>query len=244
MGASLTVGMAGFLSCAMGMTIGGVFAWGLKRVVPYGMSFVFSLCTGMIFGLLFLDIIPESMEMSGWAITCVGMLLGGFLFHRFHKLTHNIIIITDNARKDMLLHTGIILVLSMALHNFPSGFAFGSNAHSAIANSFLIAMFLHNIPEGIVVFTPFLFAGFGVVTMIALSLLLALPVGIGAITGDLINIELSSVLGGIASFAAGMIGMVTVKEIMLPAFRNANTLYSMLLCIVGVILIYFYLNTV
>ncbi|EQB95268.1 hypothetical protein GA8_12535, partial [Geobacillus sp. A8] len=119
-------------------------------------------CSGMIFGLVTMEILPESIEIGGWFIAIVGLIFGYFIYKHLEKVSHHVIIITNDAKKDLFVHSGLFLTFSIALHNFPTGIALGANTHDSLTKPMMTAIMLHNIPEGIAVFTPLLMAGFGI----------------------------------------------------------------------------------
>lgn len=51
------------------------------------------------------------------------------------------------------------MATGIGLHNFPTGFAFGASS-DLLANSMLMTMVLHTIPEGIAIFVPLFAAAY------------------------------------------------------------------------------------
>jgi ZIP family zinc transporter len=62
----------------------------------------------------------------------------------------------DSESKSSLRHTGVVLALSIAIHNFPEGIATFTSALESweIAIPITVAIAIHNIPEGIAVSVP------------------------------------------------------------------------------------------
>ncbi|MEM5613722.1 hypothetical protein AAHB43_03255 [Staphylococcus pseudintermedius] len=55
------------LASALGIGVGGGLAW-IMEGFQSGHGFIYSLCAGLIIGLLFFEMIPESIELGGWVI--------------------------------------------------------------------------------------------------------------------------------------------------------------------------------
>lgn len=93
--------LLGFSASAIGMLSGGAIAWlfqGWQRGTPT----IFSVCSGMIFGLVTMEILPESIEIGGWFIAIVGLIFGYFIYKHLEKVSHHVIIITNDAKKRLI----------------------------------------------------------------------------------------------------------------------------------------------
>ncbi|KAL3152332.1 hypothetical protein ABBQ32_001396 [Trebouxia sp. C0010 RCD-2024] len=58
------------------------------------------------------------------------------------------------ARSAELLRLGLLMALTMTLHNFPEGFAVAFSSFTSIGPVMAIAIAVHNIPEGVIVAAP------------------------------------------------------------------------------------------
>ncbi|MFD2629078.1 ZIP family metal transporter [Oceanobacillus kapialis] len=225
---------------ALGISIGGGLAWAMKGF-QRGFGYIYSLCAGLIVGLLFLEMIPESIELGGWVILAIGIAIGLFLFQYIHHLIGKITIITDSHQKDIFVRSGLLLTLSIAFHNLPVGIALGSTIGTDFSDFMLSTLIIHNIPEGIIVFTPLFLAGFGIFTWVIVTVLISIPIALGAMLGQFIDTSITS-LAFIINLAISIIFMVAVKEIFKEAVKNLNLFSSTIMGIVGFIIIYLYMN--
>lgn len=237
------IGAIGFFVTALGIGIGGLLALALKGNKK-GVATTYALCAGLILGLICIEIIPESLTLGGWVIFILGCSTGVLVFFLSHKLSHRVIIITDNPRKDLFIHTGLLLTLSISIHNFPMGIAFGSSQNTGISQSILQTLFLHNIPEGIALFTPFFLAGLKLNSMILLTSIVSLPVGVGAIIGFIPGTDHSQLWAYIISLAVGMMTMVTIKEIYAEALKQSSLVFSLLMTGIGALFIGIYVSLI
>ena len=223
----------GFTSCAMGMIFGGLFSLLFRNSKLHYIPLIFAFCSGIIFGLIFLDIIPESVEMGGWISTIIGLGFSCFLFQYLHKISHVVSLNVNNRH----IQTGLVMAISIAIHNFPSGIALGAGHHGPFSNSMIVTMIFHTIPEGIAVFTPLFMARYTNSILLPTSFLVALPVGIGSFLGVKMGINAAWLLSLIISTSMGIVLLVTMKEIFWEALKKANALLCFLLTVLGLLII-------
>ncbi|WP_194840961.1 ZIP family metal transporter [Filobacillus milosensis] len=231
----------GAFASAIGISIGGGLAWMMKSI-KRNFSFIYSICAGLIIGLLFLEMIPESIELGGWIILFVGILIGILIFQYIHKMFDKITIITDSHQKDMFIRSGVLLTISIAIHNFPVGVALGSTLGTDLGNSILTTLVLHNIPEGIIIFTPLFLAGFGLFTWLLFTVLISVPIAVGSFVGQYLGAGVPILLALIINIAVTVIFMVAVKEIFGEAIKHSSIIKSLLFGVLGFVVIYLYLT--
>ncbi|WP_051541206.1 ZIP family metal transporter [Caldalkalibacillus mannanilyticus] len=233
MGNMVFIALIGFVSCCAGMIIGGIFSTLFKNLHPIFIPIIFSLCTGFIVGLVTIDILPESIHIGGYSPTIIGLLLGGFFYKYLHKISHIISINT----KDSLLKTGLVMALSISLHNFPSGLALGASANDTFIHSMIMTMILHTIPEGIAIMTPILLAGYSIAALIPISLFVSFPVGLGALLGSTALFEATWVFSILISLSMGIVLFMTIKEIFLESLKKMNVWLCLFFGMSGFLLI-------
>lgn len=231
------------VASALGISVGGGIAWIMKGLQT-GFSFIYSLCAGLIVGLLFLEMIPENIELGGFVNLAIGSSIGIILFKYIHQLMDKITIITASHQKDIFVRSGVLLTLSIAIHNFPVGIALGPTLGTDMGELLLTTLVLHNIPEGMIVFTPLFLAGFGILTYLFITAIITFPIALGTLLGQLFNIELPSLLAFMINLSIAIIFMVAIKEIFGEAVRNSNLLYSFVFGLLGFGIIYLYLISV
>jgi zinc transporter, ZIP family len=229
------------LASAFGISIGGGLAWIMKGF-QRGFAFIYSLCAGLIIGLIFLEMIPESIQSGGWGILIIGVSMGLLLFRYIHHLMDKITIITDSHQKDIFIRSGVLLALSIAFHNFPVGIALGPTIGTDFGSLMLTTLIFHNIPEGIIVFTPLFLAGFGILTYVSITTIITFPIAMGTFLGQLFNLDFPALLAFWINLSIAIIFMVAVKEILKEAVRNSSLVYSMIIGILGFGIIYFFIN--
>ncbi|MGG0678933.1 ZIP family metal transporter [Micromonospora provocatoris] len=205
----------------VGFSAGGVIAW-ILRGVQKKIDIIYGICAGLTLGLLSFEIAPEAIILGNWITFILGFLAGVVLFQIAHKFLHILFGATKNHVKNGALKTGILLMLSITFHNLPIGIVLGANQNLTVKESLLHTILLHNLPEGIIVFTPLFIAGLGVWTLFFITLIISLPVGIGAYIGNSIGIGNPIIWSFAISLAAGTIYMVTIKEVLLEFIKDSS----------------------
>jgi len=229
--------LIGFLATTIGLGIGGGIAWFL-RGFQRSLATIFALCGGLIVGLICFEIGPEAIQLGDWVIFFLGLLSGVILFELLHKVFHNKV----DQETGLYLHTGLLLTIGISLHNLPVGVVFGTTYHSMIGTSILPTLILHNIPEGIILFTPLFMFGIGYYRVVWVSIIVALPVAVGAFFGSVFGMDKPLFVSFFISLAIGTILMVTVREIFAESIRHSSVLYCLLIALMGSALIGIYFD--
>ena len=233
--------LLGFLWTSSGIFIGGIIAWFFKGIKPK-INMIYGLCTGMIFGLICFEILPEAVELGGWLTTIVGFIIGIFLFKVLHSSLHVNRDQKSTAKKKLYFRTGLLLMVSFAIHNIPMGISLGANQESDLTRALLQTLLFHSIPEGIILFTPLILAGLNIVMVLLISFIVSIPVSLGVFIGGFLGIEHPSLSTAFMSFAMGIVFMVTVSEILYPALIKSSAFKVICWTLLGVSVIGIYLK--
>lgn len=108
---------------------------------------LYQLISGLMIGISCFELIPESLQIGNLLSTLWGMIVGIGIVVLIEVLTSKVCFFNSKLRNV------IIIVLSMGIHNLVEGLAIGSSLEYSfsLGISILIVMFLHDIPECIVV---------------------------------------------------------------------------------------------
>ncbi|MCD5325955.1 MULTISPECIES: ZIP family metal transporter [Pontibacillus] len=233
--------MLGAIASGIGIGIGGAIAWILKGL---RINFIYALSAGIILGLLLFEMIPESIGLGGWWVFLLGATIGIAIFQYIHRSLDRITIITSSPQKDILVHTGILLTVSISIHNFPMGFVLGSNIKPELAGAMLLTLLLHNIPEGIIIFTPLFLSGFGILTWMIGTVMVTLPILVGSLLGKLIGIGYPYLLSFIISATISVIFMVATQELFKESVRHSSLRFSLIVGTAGLVSVYLFILAV
>ena len=119
------------------------------------------------------------------------------------------------ANQNILLKTGIIVSIGLAIHNFPEGLAIGSGFDASIklGLKLALAICLHDIPEGISMAVPMKNGGMKRTKVIFYVILSGITTGIGAFFGALVGSISEEVISICLSFAAGAMLYIVSRRI-------------------------------
>lgn len=150
-------------------------------------------------------------------------------------------VVADLCKSRLLAGAGkykstLVLVLAVALHNFPEGMAVGvayaglvsGDTHLSVATAFALSLgvAVQNIPEGAVVSLPLRATGMGRGKAFLLGVLSGVVEPIGAVLTILLSFLFVPVLPYFLGFAAGAMVSVVVGELIPENSENAgNTLF-------------------
>ncbi|MFJ7827425.1 ZIP family metal transporter [Psychrobacillus sp. NPDC096623] len=230
----------GYLCTAIGFSIGGVIAWSINGFQKKT-DFIYSVCVGLTLGVLSFEIVPEAIELGNWITFILGFFVGIILFEAAHKTLKILFGTTTGQNKSFSIQTGILLILSISFHNLPIGIVLGSTRDTSLEYSLLQAILLHNVPEGIIVFTLLYVAGHGIWSWLFFSLIIAAPVGIGAYFGSTLGTGNPLFWSFAISLAAGTIYMIIVKEVIIEAIKDTSHVLLIAIISFGCIGFYFFL---
>ncbi|MGI6169180.1 MAG: ZIP family metal transporter [Christensenellales bacterium] len=183
--------------------------------------------SGMMLAVSLVDLVPESLNNAGtlaYGAIALGMALVFFLGRW---------VAGKEKSGPGLRETGIMMGISIALHNLPEGLAIGSGFVSPanIGPSLALVILLHNIPEGLAMGVPLKASGLGA-SIVGYAMLSGLPEGIGAVIGYGIGGISSQFYGLCMGFAAGAMILVVYK-LLVQAFGYGKRWKSALGLLLG-----------
>lgn len=211
------LGLASLLGSAVGLII---------KKIPHNWNDVFlGLCAGMMLAASIVCLIMPAVEMCSvgrWWQVVVGVGAGVALISVLDRITPHLHHLSgvgeDEAHiNNASLNRTLLFVMAIALHKFPEGMAtgvsFNGSSDNAIAVAITIA--LQNIPEGMVVVTPLLMAGVGMMRTIFVALIVAFLEVAGVFAGYFIG-DLSSALLPLMLSMAGGAMLYVISDEMIP----------------------------
>ncbi len=203
----LTQAAVGSLVGVMGTGLGGLICY-YVRPAAKTLAFLMTFSAGLMLSISTIDLIPQSIKYAGaWSVAY--MLLGILLVVGLSKAL-------DKAGKgsSRMIRTGILVGISIAIHNLPEGLAIGSGFASpdGIGAGLAVVILLHNIPEGLSMGIPLKAGGMGA-PLILITMASGLPEGIGAAAGFLLGGISNMLYGGCMGFAGGAMIVVLLKLI-------------------------------
>ena len=246
---SLFAGVAGM---GLGGLLTSLFGSRTDKMIGIFLSFA----GGVMTSIVFLELIPKSIEYSNIAIAIMGIVIGAVLVwvlntvvdrvsnsgksnaklhENYTEFFHSSDIIT---RKKSMLRSGMIMLIAIGLHNIPEGLALGAagNHDLGLGITLTIIIGLHNIPEGMAVSAPLIAGGLSKTKSIVLTLLIGTTTVIGAIAGVLIGGISDTAVAISFSVAGGAMLYVVLGEILPQSIVMSKDRVPTIFALVGVII--------
>ena len=206
--------------------IGALIGFVFKKFSHTFSDIVLSFAAGVMLSAAVIGLILPSLEYGGrfgLLITVAGIFTGAVCLNLIDKLVpHLHKMAADGCEEchanNKSLDKVLLFVLAIAIHNLPEGIAAGVGFGSGnTAQALLIAggIALQNIPEGMVIIAPMLSAG----VKPSKTLILALLTGVVEVVGTLIGYFAVSVASAILPFALAFAGgtmLYVVSDEMIP----------------------------
>ena len=173
------------------------------------LSFFLGLSGGFMMFIVSFHLLPEAFYLAGTFVVIVGVTVGIILIIGIEKtlgLLHHF---------PNMTRTGILLGLSIGVHNFPEGLALGSTLVGLSDFGFVLtmAMLIHNIPEGISMSIPLSMNKVKPWKILLFATLIALPTGLGAYLGAYLGNISTTLISLCLSIAGGTMLYIVADEI-------------------------------
>ena len=206
--------------------IGALIGFLFKKISHRFHDVVLSFAAGVMLAAAVLGLVVPSLEFGGRygiAVTVIGIFCGAGCLNLIDKIVPHLhrMIGTDgetHPEQTRRINKVFLFVIAIAIHNFPEGIAAGvSFGTDNIAQAITVAggIALQNIPEGMVIISPMLAAG----VSRRRTLVIALLTGVIEVVGTLIGyfaVSLSTAILPFAlAFAAGTM-LYVISDEMIP----------------------------
>jgi zinc transporter, ZIP family len=154
---------------------------------------------------------------KGLWVVCVGMLLGALFLHvADRRLPHLHFDETEEAVSNDTQKNLSLFILAITIHNFPEGMSVGVSFGSGDWGNGLVlsmAIAFQNMPEGLAVALPLVGLGYNKWRAVAIATLTGLVEPLGGLLGVTMVTEFASILPVAMGFAAGAMLFVISEEI-------------------------------
>jgi ZIP family zinc transporter len=213
------------LGVGMATVIGAVIGFAFKKMSHKLSDIIMSFAAGIMLAAAVIGLILPAIEYGGGGIVglvicIVGIFAGAICLNLMDKLIphlHQLAGPDIEEHKKTKLNKTLLFVLAIAIHNLPEGIAAGVGFGSGdVSQAFLIAsgIALQNIPEGMVIIAPMLAAGISP----RKTLLCAMGTGVVEVIGTLIGylaVNVATVILPVALAFAGGTMLYVVSDEML-----------------------------
>ena len=188
---------------------------------------------GVMLGISFLELIPESIHMGSTVVCITGIILGSLVMYGLDRLIphlHPQLCVQEQGRN--LKRTSVYLILGIFLHNLPEGMAIaiGSVAGVKVSLSIALAIAVHNIPEGICTSAPYYHTTGARMKSFLASSSTAVPILVGYIAARFLFENISpQIIGFVIGATAGLMIYITADELIPTSCAGTNhrTIFSL-----------------
>lgn len=204
--------------------IGSLIGFIFKNISHKFSDIILSFAAGVMLAAAVLGLIVPSLEYGGKygiLITVAGIFAGAVCLTLIDKLVphlHKIVGVEPESHHNANLNKVLLFVLAIAIHNLPEGIAAGVGFGSGDTTQALIiagGIALQNIPEGMVIIAPMLAAGISP----RKTFILAMITGFVEVIGTLIGYFAVSISTAILPFALAFAGgtmLYVISDEMIP----------------------------
>lgn len=176
---------------------------------------------------------------KGLWVVSLGMLVGAFFLHYAdHHLPHLHFDSVPNAKHDSLQKVWLFII-AITIHNFPEGMTVGVSFGSGdMKNGIIlaIAIALQNIPEGLAVALPLVGLGYNKWKAVGIATLTGLVEPVGGLLGVTMVTIFSSFLPVAMGFAAGAMLFVISEEIIPETHAKGRSRHATFSLLIGFII--------
>jgi ZIP family zinc transporter len=183
---------------------------------------------GVMLSVSFLELIPESIEISSIPIVLVGIVAGSLSMYFVDRLIPHIHpSLCQQEHGQNLKRTALYLLAGIFMHNFPEGMAIAAGSVGGLSLSLLIAIAIavHDIPEGICTSAPYYYCTGKRLRSFLLSFSTTIPTIIGFFAVYfLFTLIPLWLMGLITAATAGLMIYISADELIPTACSKDNSL--------------------
>lgn len=213
--------------------IGAILGFIIKGTSHKFNDIIISFASGIMLSASIVGLILPSLEYGGdfsIIITLLGIFCGAICINLIDKLVPHLhkmtgIDIEKHPDKTAQLNKVLLFVIAIAIHNFPEGIASGVGFGTGnIADAILIAggIALQNIPEGMAIIAPMLAAGMSKKRTFLIATMTGFVEILGTLIGYLAASISAAILPFILAFAGGTMLYVILDEMIPETHSHGN----------------------
>ncbi|MBO5060467.1 MAG: ZIP family metal transporter [Clostridia bacterium] len=211
--------------------IGALIGFIFKKMSHEFSDIILSFAAGVMLAAAVLGLIMPSLEYGGklgLVTTVAGIFAGAVCLNLIDKLVphlHKLVGTDIEPHNNKNLSKVLLFVMAIAIHNLPEGIAAGVGFGSGdVSRAFIIAggIALQNIPEGMVIIAPMLAAGVTPRKTFVCAMITGLVEVVGTLIGYFAVSVASAILPFALSFAGGTMLYVVSDEMIPETHAHGN----------------------
>ncbi len=229
----MTIVLLTALGVGMSTVVGSIIGFSFKKISHKFSDIILSFAAGvMLCAAVFGLIMPSLDEGNAFSVyvTIIGIFCGALILNLLDKTIPHLhrlsgIDIENHSEKNEKLSKVLLFVMAIAIHNFPEGIAAGVGfGTDNIGEALTIAggIAAQNIPEGMVIIAPMLSAGMTKKRTLFAALMTGLVEVVGTFIGYFAVSISNSVLPFALAFAGGTM-LYVISDEMIPETHHEGT---------------------
>lgn len=205
-----------------GATVLGALLGFLIKNIPHRYNdALLGFASGVMLAASFSGLITPSLELGNAFITICGIFVGAGCLHLLDRFTphlHKLSGVEPESHTNGSIAKVMLFVMAIAIHNLPEGIAAGvgfGSGDHSTALTVAVGIALQNVPEGMVIIAPLLLAGVSA----RRTFLLALGTGLIEVFGTFLGYFAVSVSQAVLPFALAFAGgtmLYVISDEMIP----------------------------
>ena len=230
------LGFLGSLAAGLATGVGALPVLFVKRPSKRYLDLMLGFAAGVMLAASVFSLLIPAIDDGGVWVAVGGMLLGALVLHLIDRLVPHEHFIRGREGPSSRLRKIWLFILAITIHNFPEGLAVGvgfGGASLSAAIALAIGIGLQNMPEGLAVALPLTGEGYSRGRALLYATLTGLVEPIGGLLGVSLVLIAKPILPWGLAFAAGAMLFVISDEIIPESHRNGHERLATLGVMVG-----------
>ncbi len=226
--------LLGMLSSGLGGFLGGIIKPKNKAIL----SSLYEITAGMMTGIVCFDMLPESFYLTNVLSGIIGVIIGVMLVFCLDYILEQTNKKSTNLKKNKYSVTALVVIVSMAAHNILEGLAVGSSLvySTSFGISVMISIFLHDIPEGMIVGITENSSKISILKIVLDSIFVGMTVGLGVFIGQIVGNISDTYISLSLSLASGAMLYIVSCDLIPSSKKISSNKISYVMYIVGILL--------
>lgn len=207
--------MLGSFFSAVSSGIGALPVLLFKRLTHRQMDVLLSLTAGIMVAASIYGLIPSALKLSNLFVLCCGVILGALSLSMLEEHLPHTDFEHSNSRP-LIDAKSLLLVVAMALHNLPEGLSIGVSYASKfenLGNVVALSIGLQNVPEGLLIALFLVNQGMRPYIAIGIAVLTGSIEWLACLLGFRLTTAFSLLIPYGLAFAAGSMLYIVYKEL-------------------------------
>lgn len=226
--------LLGIFSSGLGGFLGGIIKTNNKNIL----SSLYEITAGVMTAIVCFDMLPESFYLTNVMYSIIGVILGVMLVYYLDYILERFNQKASKYKKNKYSVTTLVVITSMAAHNILEGLAVGSSIvySTSFGISVMISIFLHDIPEGMIVGITENSNKISITKILRDSIFVGMTVGIGVFIGQIVGNISDTYISLSLSLASGAMLYIVSCDLIPNSKKISSSKKSYIMYIVGILL--------